>query len=124
MFSEPLKKIDKVPYKTLLVIAAGLVFLCQLVAMVLVVDRHVESVQIRKSKDSSVQMAIADCAENYTGSNRTRCLEQMKGRLAADPVLDSNADASVLARATDQVYGSSTASRMQGLVRAAFPTRH
>lgn len=124
MFSKPLKKIDKVPYKTLLVIAAGLVFLCQLVAMVLVVDRHVESVQIRKSRDNSAQMAIADCAENYTGSNRTRCMQQMKERLAADPVLDINADASTLARAADHVYGSSTASTMQGLVQAAFATRN
>ena len=124
MFSEPLKKIDKVPYKILLVIAAGLVFLCQLVAMVLVVDRHVESAQLRNAKDGVIQMALADCAENYTGSNRTRCIEQMKERLAAEPVLDSNADVSVLARAADQIYGSSTASRMQGLVQAAFATRY
>ena len=63
MFSDHLQKIDEVPYKTLLGVAAGLVILCQLIAMVLVVDGQVEKAQVRDLRYASEQMAIARCSE-------------------------------------------------------------
>ena len=75
MFSDHLQKVDKVPQKILLAVAAGLVFLCQLVAMVLVVDSQVEKAQVRNAQDSTGQMKFADCPENDLGPARARCAE-------------------------------------------------
>jgi len=86
MFSDDLQKIKEVPYQTLLLISAGLVFLCQLVAMVLVVGSQVEKAQIRDARGGSERMVAADCSENYSGAARTRCIEQMKAQLVAEPV--------------------------------------
>ena len=97
MFSDHLQKIDKLPYNALLIIAAGLVFLCQLVAMVLVVDGQVEKAQIRDAHYSSAQMVIADCSENYSGPARSRCIEQMRSEIASSSAGEGEADAPELA---------------------------
>ena len=119
MFSDHLQKIDKMPYKTLLVISAGLVFLCQLVAMVLVVDSQVEKAQIRDAQSSAAQMVIADCSENYSGPARSRCIEQMQARLAAEPVANGQS-ATVM---SSQQGGASPVGRVRGVLQAAFQTR-
>lgn len=81
MFSDDVPKIEEVPYHTLLLISAGLVFLCQLVAMVLFVGSQVETAESRDARGSSVRMVAADCSENYSGVTRTSCIEQMKAQL-------------------------------------------
>ena len=124
MLTDPLKKMDKVPYKSLLIVAAGLVFLCQLVAMVLVVNRQVESAQLRDAKSNAFQVATANCAENYTGPNRSRCIQQLKDRLDADAAPDSNVETSGLIRTADHFAGSQSVSRMQELVQPAFATHY
>ena len=122
MFSDHLQKIDKLPYKTLLVIAAGLVFLCQLVARVLIVDSQVEKAEIRDAHYSSAQMVIADCSENYSGAVRSRCIEQMRSELASGSTGDGAADARGVTRLETQ-RPAPVASRVKGIFQAAFATR-
>ena len=123
MFSDHLQKIDKMPYKTLLVVAAGLVFLCQLVAMVLVVDSQVEKAEIRDAHYSSAQMVIADCSENYSGPVRSRCIELMQLELASSSAGDGEADARGVTRLEVQ-RPAPLVSRVKGIIQAAFATRH
>ena len=117
MFSDHLQKIDKIPYKTLRLIAAGLVFLCQLVAMVLVVYSQVEKAQIRDAQSSSARMVIADCSENYSDPARSRCIEQMRAQLGGEP------DGQSVARVSTQTSGASSFGRVKGIFQAAFETR-
>ena len=123
MFSDHLQKIDKMPYKTLLVISAALVFLCQLVAMMLVVDSQVEKAQIRDAQSGSAQMVIADCSENYSGQARSRCIEQMRAHLVAEPVAGGELDGRSTARSSTQDTSAFTVGRIKGIFRAAFETR-
>ena len=67
MFSDHVRKIDDAPAKTLLMIAAGLVIACQLVAMVLVADGQVEKAQLREATLASARAATAWCVENSRG---------------------------------------------------------
>ena len=122
MFSDHLQKIDKVPYKTLLVISAGLVFLCQLVAMVLVVDSQVEKAEMRDAHFSSAQMVVADCSESYSGPARSRCIEQMRSELASGSAGDGEADARGVTRIEVQ-RPAPVVSRVKGIIQAAFATR-
>ena len=122
MFSDHLQKIDKLPYKALLIIAAGLVFLCQLVAMVLVVDGQVEKAQIRDAHYSSAQMVIADCSENYSGLARSRCIEQMRSEIASSSASEGESDARELAPSDGQ-RSSPVVSRVKGIIQAAFAGR-
>ena len=122
MFSEHLQKIDKMPYKTLLVVAAGLVFLCQLLAMVLVVDSQVEKAQIRDAQYSSAQMVIADCSENYSGQVRSRCIEQMHSELSVDAAAGGDIRAQAVTHVAGQSHASPVARRVRGLIQAAFAT--
>lgn len=122
MFSDHLQKIDKLPYKALLIVAAGLVFLCQLLAMVLVVDGQVEKAQIRDAHYSSAQMVIADCSENYSGPARSRCIEQMRSEIASSSAGEGEADAPELAAVAGQ-RPSPVVSRVKGIIQAAFAGR-
>ena len=117
MFSDHLQKIDKVPYKTLMLIAAGLVFLCQLVAMVMVVNSQVEKAQTRDAQSNTAQMVITDCSENYSGPARSRCVEQMRSQLGDEP------DGRSVARVSTQTSGASSFVRVKGIFQAAFETR-
>ena len=92
MFSDNPRKIEEVPYQTLLLISAGLVFLCQLVAMVLVLSSQVEKAQIREARGGSARLVADDCSENYSGAMRTRCIERMKAQLAAEPLPIAESD--------------------------------
>ena len=120
MFSDHLQKIDKLPYKTLLVIAAAMVFLCQLVAMVLVVDSQVEKAEMRDAHYSSAQMVLADCSENYSGAVRNRCIEQMRSELASASAADGGTDG--VTRLETQ-RPAPVAGRLRGMFQAAFATR-
>lgn len=73
MFSDHLRKIDEAPAKTLLLIAAGLVIVCQLVAMVLVADGQVEKAQLREASHASARAATAWCVQSNRGAALRDC---------------------------------------------------
>ena len=78
MFSDHLRKIDEVPHKTLFGVAAGLVILCQLVAMALVVDGQVAKAKARDAHHAHERMAVAQCMESSRGVARHSCIQQVK----------------------------------------------
>ena len=67
MFSDHLRAIDEVPTKPLLLIAAGLVMACQLVAMFLVADGQVEKAHLREASQASAMAATVGCFESNHG---------------------------------------------------------
>jgi hypothetical protein len=73
MFSDHLHKIDDAPAKTLLLVAAGLVIVCQLVAMVMVADAQVEKAQLREASQASARAATAWCVQSSHGAALRQC---------------------------------------------------
>ena len=73
MFSDRLRKIDQAPHKTLLLVASGLVIVCQLVAMALVAGEQVQKAQMRGDSDASRQAAVASCVETSRGVAVKNC---------------------------------------------------
>ena len=73
MFSDHLQKIDHASGKTMLLIAAGLVIVCQLVAMVLVSQGQVEKAQAREANQASARAATAWCVESSRGAALKDC---------------------------------------------------
>ena len=73
------------PYKALLAVAAGLVFLCQLLAMVLVVNGQVEKAQLRTAQHNATDTAIADCSNAVSGLARSHCIDQVNLSLSPHP---------------------------------------
>lgn len=73
MFSDHLRKIDEAPAKTLMLIAAGLLMVCQLVAMVMVADGQVEKAQLREASLASVRAATAWCIQSSSGAALRNC---------------------------------------------------
>ena len=67
MFSDHLRAIDHAPAKTLLFIAAGLVIVCQLVAMVLVSSAQVEKAELREASYASARAASIGCMQISQG---------------------------------------------------------
>lgn len=78
MFSDHLKKIDKMPYRNLLWAAAGLVFVCQLVAVGFVADAQVTKAKIRDFQRQTEMQAIAQCMETRAGPARQGCIQQAR----------------------------------------------
>ena len=76
MFSDAMQKIDTMRYKTMLGVAACLVILCQLIAMVLVVDGQVKKAEVRDTSLGSQRTAIAQCNETSPAAARQKCIEQ------------------------------------------------
>lgn len=74
MFSDHLRKIDQAPNKTLLLVASGLVIVCQLVAMALVAGEQVQKAQMRGDSDASRQAVVASCVESSRGMAVKGCL--------------------------------------------------
>jgi heterodisulfide reductase subunit A-like polyferredoxin len=71
MFPDRPTKIDELPSKTLFLIAAGLVILCQLIASLLVAG-HVKNVQVRDAP----RMAISACSPGSVQAAHQRCIDQ------------------------------------------------
>jgi hypothetical protein len=67
MLSDHLRKFDEIPYKTLLIVAAGLVILCQLAALAFVADSQVAKAKLRESQRVAQMQAIAQCMDAYSG---------------------------------------------------------
>ena len=87
MFSDHLRKIDDSPAKALLLITAGLVIVCQLVALVLVADGQVEKAQLREASQASARAATAWCLESSRGAALREC-----GRMSASDSAREGAD--------------------------------
>lgn len=137
MFSDHLKKIDEPPYKTLLWVAAGLVFACQLAAFAFVADGQVTKAKIRDFQRNAEMQAIAQCMETRAGPARQDCIQQ--ARVVAGTSLPSDAGSTpkteVLAGGSSESGGvmasngtSATVSSMlptppQGLMNASFALR-
>ena len=73
MFSDHLQKIDNASGKTLLLIAGGLVIVCQLVALVLVSQGQVEKAQAREVSRASQSTTSAWCFETSHGDELRGC---------------------------------------------------
>ncbi|MBC7647624.1 MAG: hypothetical protein H7197_00675 [Vitreoscilla sp.] len=73
MFSDHLQKIEHASGKTLLMVAGGLVIVCQLVAMVLVSQGQVEKAQAREVSQASARAATAWCVESSRGAALNDC---------------------------------------------------
>ncbi len=73
MFSDHLQIIDNAPAKKMFLFAAGLVLVCQLVAMVLVAEGQVEKAHAREASQASFQAAMASCIENSRGIELKDC---------------------------------------------------
>ena len=76
MFSDHIQKIDRSSGKKLLLIAGGLVIVCQLVAMVLVAQGQVEKAQAREVSQASQRTATAWCVETSLGAELRGCATQ------------------------------------------------
>jgi hypothetical protein len=83
MFSDHLRKIDEAPHKTLLLVAAGLVMVCQLVAMALVAGEQVQKAQMRGDSQASRQVAVASCVETSRGVAVKDCFRLGSSELEA-----------------------------------------
>jgi hypothetical protein len=77
MFSDHLRKIDNASGKTLLLIAAGLVIVCQLVAMVLVAQGQVDKAYVREASQASERSAVAWCIETSYGAELKSCTNRL-----------------------------------------------
>lgn len=124
MFSDYLKKVDQVSCKGLFGVAAGLVFVCQLIAMVLVVDGQVEKAQARDAQHQLAQMAISDCDEKYIGVVRTQCIDQVISALNPYPSFSLLPEEIVISQVAGQSRSTSPSTgNGQGFVQAAFVAR-
>ena len=82
MFSDHMRKIDSTSGRTLLLVAAILVIVCQLVAMVVVTGGQVKKAELRESNLSFQRSAVARCFEVNTRFDRSSCLQQANADLA------------------------------------------
>ena len=74
MFSDHTQQPDEPSHKVWLGVAAGLVIVCQLVAMALVVDGQVERAHARGFQYASERSALAQCSQSSLGSERQDCV--------------------------------------------------
>ena len=130
MFSDYLRKIDEMPYKTMLLIAAGLVILCQLAAMAFVADSQVAKAKLRDEQRRAELVAIAHCMETSAGAARQNCIQQARVVATAStppaPAADSAPKAPAYADASTST-GSAMPARPtrtpQGFMAASFAVR-
>jgi hypothetical protein len=129
MFSAHFQKFDEMPYKTLLLVAAGLVLLCQLAALAFVADSQVEKAKLRETQRMAQMQAIAQCVETSVGPARQKCIQQV--RVAASPAEPAPAAQGVpdaktshaLAGTSGYAGGGAPAHPQQGFMAASFAVR-
>ena len=112
MFSDHSKKVGEVPSRALWGVAAGVVFACQLAALIVVVDGQVEKAGRLQAQYSSVQMAVADCAANHSGAARRQCVDQANAEPAPEVRL--------VTEVSEQTGASLSASNAQGFVQTTY----
>jgi hypothetical protein len=120
MVSIYVKKIAEMPYKALLLVAIGIVFLCQLAALVLVAQGQVEKAYLRDVQAHSAQRVLEDCSEVFSDAAQSRCIEQVN--VALQPPL-THADEPFQKQAMAQGDTSNPASSVQSFMPALFPDR-
>lgn len=128
MFSDHLRKIDEIPYKTMLGIAAGLVILCQLAAMAFVADSQVAKAKLRDEQRRAELVAIAHCMETSAGAARHNCIQQARvtDTVSPQPAADSMPREAAFADASSSA-GSAMPARPvrppRGFMAASFAVR-
>ncbi|MDB5928435.1 MAG: hypothetical protein JWR60_142 [Polaromonas sp.] len=125
MFSEHLKKVDPVSRLGLFGVVAGLIFVCQLVALVMVANGQVQKAQHRDVQDKAAKTAMLDCAKNYSGSARTLCIDQVNVALNPYPSFSPAPVELATAQAAGQHRSAtagapSSAANGRGFMQAAF----
>ena len=130
MFSERVKKVDTMPFRVLLGVAAGLVFLCQLAALALIANGQVEKAQARDTYYTSAQMEMADCSKTYSGPARSQCIEQINAAInpysTYTTLPDAPAHSSVIQLEDQGASGSAmppVTRAVQGFISTAFASR-
>ena len=123
MFSQTLKKMDEMPHKTLLVVAACLVILCQLVAMALVVDGQVKRVEARDSALSSQRLAVVRCNEAGLIAMRQSCIQQAMAAWSAAGQPESSSQGQAAANPEAIGRGDAPAGKAPGLVAVSYTGR-
>jgi hypothetical protein len=128
MFSDHLRKIDEIPYKTLLLVAAGLVILCQLAAMAFVAESQVAKAKERDDQRRAELMAISQCMETSAGAARSRCIQQARVVAVAAPPPAAESAPKAPAFADASAGSSVMPSRLpahppQGFMAASFAIR-
>jgi hypothetical protein len=129
MLTEHLRKFDELPYKTLLMVAAGLVILCQLAAMAVVADSQVAKAKLRDEQRRAELVAIAHCMETSAGAARHNCIQQARIVAAASPPAAGDTSASktpALAEASGSSGGVMPIRQVnppQGFMAASFAIR-
>ena len=128
MFSDHLRKIDEIPYKTLMLVAAGLVILCQLAAMAFVADSQVTKAKVRDEQRRAELVVIAHCMETSAGAARHSCIQQARVVAGASPppAAEGAPKAPAFAEASasaGSVMPAHPARSAQGLMAASFAIR-
>ena len=89
MFSDYWRKLTRFPQVGLMMLAAGLVGVCQLLAMVLVGGNPLQNTGVRDLQ----QVALADCVQRSTSASRHGCIRQSQLESAdREPLAASPAD--------------------------------
>jgi hypothetical protein len=128
MFSDHLRKIDEMPYKTMLLVAAGLVILCQLAAMAFVADAQVARAKLRDEQRRAELVAIAHCMETSAGAARHNCIQQARvaDTASPQPAADSMPREPAFAEASSSAGNAMSARPVrqpQGFMAASFAVR-
>ncbi|MEO6017947.1 MAG: hypothetical protein ABIP46_11880 [Polaromonas sp.] len=76
MLSDQFQKIERTSSRNLFLIAAGLVIICQLVAMAMVADGQVKRAELRQAQISAQNVALANCFETSTRFDRNSCMQR------------------------------------------------
>ena len=117
MFSDHMPKIEEMPYKKLLLIAAGLVILCQLAAMAFVAESQVAKAKEREDQRRAELTAISQCMETSAGAARSQCIQQARVVATVSPQQPEGGNASKA-----PAYADASASS-GGMMPAHSPSR-
>ena len=129
MFSDHLRKIDEASPRILLLVAAALVMVCQLVAMALVAGEQVQKAQMRGDSQASRHVAIASCVESSRGVAVKDCFQlgssDLETRHDADRVKGSaqSGAASEAAELETVATSATSVGTMMGFISASFAAR-
>ena len=113
MLADQFQKIERTSSRNLLLIAAGLVIICQLVAMAMVADGQVKKAELREAQIAAQNVALANCFETSPRFDRSSCMQQLQ---VQGPPDESNRVASN----TADVNGLQPANVSTGLMSVSF----
>ncbi len=116
MLSDQFQKIERTSSRNLFLIAAGLVIVCQLVAMAMVADGQVKKAALREAQISAQNVALASCFESSARFDRNNCMRQLQ----AD---NSSAAINTMASNGEGFSASQAVSLAGGLMNVAFAAR-